>query len=109
MLYRLKLLQKNEQYQYSPLRLVRIEDKAIQIALKENPVRNTLAFAIANADGSFNAEIVGAAGQKYAAKQFASSSAQTFFELPVKELVPGIYFLIIKNNSLIKSLPFLKD
>lgn len=109
MLYRLKLLQKNEQYQYSPLRLVRIEDKAIQIALKENPVKNTLAFAIANTDGSFNTEIVGVAGQKYAAKQFASSSSQTFFELPVKNLVPGIYFLIIKNNSLVKSLPFLKD
>ncbi len=109
MLYRLKLIMKNGQYQYSDLRMVRIEDRVVQVVLKENPVKNTLVFSVENGDGKINAEIFGPAGEKYLGKQFMSLTAQADFQMPVKDLSSGLYFLIVRTNELTKSIPFVKD
>lgn len=109
LLYRLKLLSKNGTYQYSGLRMVRIDDKLVQIALKENPVTDVVQFSVQNIDENFSAEIISYEGKQCLKKQFASSGAQTNLQLPVKNLSSGIYFLVIKTNTLTKSFQFVKN
>lgn len=109
LLYRLKLLSKNGTYQYSGLRMVRIDDKLVQIALKENPVTDVVQFSVQNIDGNFSAEIISYEGKQCLKKQFVSSGAQTNLQLPVKNFSSGIYFLVIKTNTLTKSFQFVKN
>lgn len=109
MLYRLKLITKDGQYQYSDLRLVRIEDKTVQIILKVNPVNDMLTFSAENVNENFSAEVIGVDGKTYLKKQFLSISNQSDFQLPVKSLSAGMYFLVVKNNMIAKSIPFVKN
>lgn len=109
MLYRLKLKMRDGQYQYSDLRLVRIDDTETKISLKQNPVNDLLNFSVQNADGNFSAEIIGSDGKLNQQKQFVASAVQTDFRWPVKNLSPGSYFLIIKTKTLTKSIQFVKD
>lgn len=105
MFYRLKMQLKNGSYQYSDLRMIRINGNKIQITLKQTEIGDQLRFFISN-ESSTLAEVVNNKGQVVVSKNLGANTAEQ--TINVSSLSTGIYYLRVTNGTEVNTVKFIK-
>ena len=107
--YRLKIIDKDNRYNYSKIVVSNGSNKESQFQLYPNPAHNEVHIYVSNVSGtnSLKMQLVDVAGKVVRMENWKVTNNEIFTEVDVTNLQKGIYF--IKLQEINKVLRFVKD
>ncbi|MEP6584024.1 MAG: T9SS type A sorting domain-containing protein [Ginsengibacter sp.] len=106
--YRLKIIDVDGKFTYSKIVTVKLFEEKISLQLFPNPAHNNLHIET-TMEGSeeVTIQIINAAGKKMKSNNIMLNG-NTSFDIDIKQLSPGTYFLILRNSSGMQHRRFVK-
>ncbi len=108
--YRLKQVNSDGNFEYSPIRSLYAEPNAIaDLVVSPNPVKDELSLMIeSRRQASYDITILGLLGKSKYKHTYAIDEGFNQLAIPMKNLHPGQYVLVIEGKQTIKRQKFLK-
>lgn len=103
--YRLKMVDLDGKYSYSPIRSLLFENNETEFTVYPSPAEKSITVDLKKTYPRIKAEIFNSAGKEMDSKRLEVASQ---FEMNVANLSAGIYFIRITQGAVIKELKFLK-
>jgi hypothetical protein len=103
--YRLKMVDLDGKYSYSPIRSLLFENNETEFAIYPSPTEKSITVDLKKTYPRIKAEIFNSAGKEMDSKRLTETSQ---FEMNVANLSAGIYFIRITQGAEIKDFKFLK-
>ncbi len=92
--YRLKMLDKDGQFTYSPIRQININHSTLNIAVYPNPAKDNLQLQIeSDKNSTLNLQILSQEGKVVLSKQVVAQQGSSMESINISKLAVGHYFL----------------
>jgi Secretion system C-terminal sorting domain len=103
--YRLKMVDLDGKYSYSPIRSVLFENAESEFTVFPSPADQSVIVDLKKPFSRIKAEIISSIGKELGSKRLIDTQK---FEMDVSNLSPGIYFIRITESAGVKEIKFLK-
>ena len=110
-IYRLKIMDEDGQFEYSPLRSLKIQDAISGLHLTPNPTSGQLSiqFSLLNVN-KIEVRIIDSLGRFIRQRQIGGTTGSQSIEMDVSDLAAGIYFLQLQSEKgSTQSVRFIKE
>jgi hypothetical protein len=104
--YRLKQVDIDGTFEYSPIRVVMFGDAEVAISVFPNPVKNILTLTITNGKENPEVQLLDVVGNLVEVKRFETGAGVLNFDLG--QLPKGYYFININGNTIQNTIKVLK-
>ena len=105
--YRIKAIQRNGSSIYSNTIVVNENNAKLGISIYPNPAQDFIVVNYTKLNNDASLKVINVYGETIISQQISKEKTATY--LPISNLTKGIYTVIVENNSITKSIQFVKQ